>query len=132
MPGPAHSPFVHAVGWFGAALKYAKARAELAFIEAKEAGAHYGFAAGMFAGAAILGLFGYFFLMTAAVFGIALLFDHDQAWIIVMGANALLHIAGAGALVVVARKRLKTGPFARTKEESKKDQLWLNHSAKNP
>jgi uncharacterized membrane protein YqjE len=132
LPRTAHSPFVHAVGWTGAALKYIKARAELVFIEVKEAGAHYGAAAGMFAGAAVLVLFGYTFLLIAAVFGIALLFDSDYAWIIVMGGLALLHIAGALVLVLIGRRRLKTGPFVQTKEEFKKDQLWLSHSAKNP
>jgi uncharacterized membrane protein YqjE len=129
LPTAAQSTFGHAVGWFSAALSYAKARVELAVIEAKEAGSHYGIAAGMFAGAALLVLFGYLFLMISAVFGIAQLFDSDWAWIVVMGANALLHIGGAGALVMIALKRLKTGPFAATKEEFKKDQAWLNHSA---
>jgi uncharacterized membrane protein YqjE len=132
LPPNAHRPLAHAIGWFSAALQYAKARIELAVVEAKEAGAHYGFAAGMFAGAAILSLFGYLFLMLAAVFGLALLFDHERAWIPVMGGMALLHLGGAAALVMLARKRLRTGPFARTKEELTKDKLWLTHSAKTP
>ena len=130
LPSAAQSSFSHAFGWLGAALSYAKARLELVFIEAKEAGSHYGAAAGMFAAAAVLVLFGYIFLMLAAVFGIARLFDADWAWIAVMGANALLHLGGAVALALIARRRLKTGPFACTREEFKKDHLWLNHSAK--
>jgi uncharacterized membrane protein YqjE len=132
LPTAAHSTMGHAVGWIAAGLNYAKARVELAFIEAKEAGSHYGVAAGMFGAAAVLVLFGYLFLMIAAVFGIAQLFDSDWAWIVVMAANALLHIGGAVALVLIAVRRLKTEPFACTKEEFKKDQIWLKHSAKNP
>ena len=131
LPSASQSSLGHAMGWCGAAFSYAKARVELFAIEAKEAGSHYGIAAGMFGAAAILVLFGYVFLMIAAVFGIALLFDADWAWIAVMGVNALLHLGGAFALVLIARRRLKTGPFACTKEEFKKDQLWLNHPAKN-
>jgi uncharacterized membrane protein YqjE len=120
------------MGWLSAMLKYSKARLQLAVLEAKEAGAIYGVAAGMFGGAAVLALFGYFFLMIAAAFGIALLFEHEHAWIAVVGVIALLHLGGAGALVMMALRRLKTTPFACTKEELKNDRLWLNHSAKNP
>lgn len=128
----AFNPLPHAIGWLGAAVTYAKARAELALIEAKEAGAHYGWVAGLFGGAALLALLGYPFLILSAVFGIGLLFANEHAWIAVLAVVALLHFAGAAALVFVAKKRLKAGVFQNTKEEFKNDQLWLNHSAKNP
>jgi uncharacterized membrane protein YqjE len=130
IPSSSRHPFVHAVGWFSAALKYLKARLELAFIEAKEAGAHYGIAAGLFAAAGVLALFGYLFLMGALIFGAGLLFENEHAWIAVMGSVALLHLAAAGLLVLMARQRLKTGPFAMTKEEFKKDRLWLKQTEK--
>jgi uncharacterized membrane protein YqjE len=126
----AHNPLVHVAGWLKAAFEYSKARAQLVLIEAKEAGANYGIAAGMFGAALVLVLFGYLFLMMTLVFGIALLFEDDHAWIWVLAGVAVLHLGGAGALVMMALRRLKAEPFPCTKEELRNDKLWLHHSPK--
>lgn len=119
------------MAWLAAALKYFKARSELAKIEAKEAGIVYGIAAGMAIAALMFILLGYVFLIVAVVFAVAALFHDGHAWIWVMGAAALLHFLGALILLLLARKRLKTDTFPATLEEFKKDQTCLTNLANN-
>ncbi len=115
----------HAAGFFASTARYLKARLTLATLEAREAGAHYGIAAGMAVGALFVAVLGYVFLVITAVFAVAAMFESRHAWIWVMGGAALLHLAGAGALVFLAWQRVKTGAFTATLEEFKKDQQWL-------
>ena len=98
-------------------------------MEAKEAGEHYGVAVGMMAGAVFVAILGYVFLVLTAIFGIAAACDAKHAWIWVLGGAALLHLGGAVALVLLARRRLRGGAFSLTLEEFKKDQAWLNRLA---
>ena len=86
-------------------------------MEAKEAGAHYGIAAGMLAG---------------GVFGIAAACASPHAWIWVLGGAAVLHFGGAVALVLLARQRLKADAFFHTLAELKKDQTWLMKLTNKP
>jgi len=116
----------HAAGFLAAALRYLRARLALAGMEAKTAGAHYGVAAVMVAGALFVAVLGYLFLVITAVFAIAAAFDSASAWIAVMGTIALLHLGGAALLIFLAIRRVKTGAFDDTLAELKKDLQWLN------
>ncbi len=117
----------HASGWLAAALRYLKARLTLAGIEAKAAGAQYGIAIAMVAGALFIALLGYVFLVLTVVFAIAAAFGGGKAWLAVMGGAAILHLVGAVLLVGLARRRCKTGAFEDTRAEFKKDEQWLTH-----
>ena len=117
----------HFAGLIAAALRYLKARVTLAGIEAKAAGAHYGIAAAMVAGALFIAVLGYVFLVLTVVFAIASALGGGRAWIAVMGGSAILHLAGAVLLVWLASRRCKTGAFEDTRTELKKDELWLSH-----
>jgi len=131
---PLHSRtgiFSHLTGFLSAATQYLSARLALAGLEAKEAGMHYGIAAGLIAGGLFIAVLGYVLFVITAVFAIAAAFDGEYAWIIVMGAAALFHLAGAAALVFFGLQRLRTGAFSSTLEELKKDQAWLTNLANN-
>ena len=71
----------HFAGLIAAALRYLKARVTLAGIEAKAAGAHYGIAAAMVAGALFIAVLGYVFLVLTVVFAIASALGGGRAWI---------------------------------------------------
>lgn len=101
-------------------------------MEAKEAGAHYGIAAGMLAGGVFVAVLGYVFLVITAVFGIAAACASPHAWIWVLGGAAVLHFGGAVALVLLARQRLKADAFFHTLAELKKDQTWLMKLTNKP
>lgn len=117
----------HAAGLLATILQYLKARLTLATLEAKAAGAHYGLAGVMVAGALFIAVLGYIFLIVTAAFAIAAAFGGGSAWIAVMGGAAFLHLGGAGLLLWLARRRCKTGAFEDTLAELKKDQQWLTH-----
>jgi uncharacterized membrane protein YqjE len=117
--------FAHFTGLLSSSIKYLKAHAELFAIEAKEAGINYGIAAGFVVGGLVAVLLGYIMLIITIVFALSLLFGGGNAWIAVMGGAALLHIGGAVALVMMAKKRTQASPFPETREELKKDQSWL-------
>jgi uncharacterized membrane protein YqjE len=123
--------FAHAAGLAAASMRYFKARATLLGIEAKEAGLNYGIAAAIMVIALVLALLAYVFLIITAVFGVAALFESRNAWIGVMGVTALLHAAGAGVLVFIARRRFKSAAFPITLEEFSKDQQWLTRLSNN-
>ena len=118
--------FAHFTGFFSSTIKYLKAHAQLAAIEAKEAGINYGIAAAMVVGGLVAVVLGYIMLIIAIVFALALLFGGGNAWIWVMLGAALLHLGGAVALVLLAKKRTKTAAFPETLEELRKDQAWLS------
>ena len=122
--------FAHGASSLAATLRYAKARLALAGIEAREAGAHYGLAAAMIAGALFIAVLGYVFLVITLVFALAAAFDSAHAWLWVMAAAALLHLAGAAALVWLASRRLGQGAFPETLAEFQKDQQWLTQLTK--
>ena len=117
--------FAHFTGLFSSSIKYLKAHAELFAIEAKEAGINYGIAAAFVVGGLVAILLGYIMLIITIVFALSLLFGGGNAWIGVMGGAALVHIGGAVALVLLAKKRTKEAAFPETREELKNDQSWL-------
>lgn len=123
--------FAHVSGLFGAQLSYLKARLQLAGIESKEAGIHYALIVAFGIAALIAVVFGYFFLVIALVFLVALAFESNSAWIWVMLGAALLHFGGAVALVFLAKSRLAQPMFPETIHEFKKDQQWLTPAKQN-
>jgi len=125
IPSERGGTFAHVTGLFSSTIKYLKAHAELFGIEAKEAGINYGIAAGLAIGGLVAVLLGYIMLVITIVFALALLFGGGNAWIGVMGGAAALHIGGAVALVLMAKRRSKAAPFPETLEELRKDQAWL-------
>lgn len=130
---PAHAntnTFAHIAGFLASVSEYFAARLRLAGIEAKEGGIEYGIGIGMIGAGLFVALLGYVFLVITVVFAVAAAFDGDHAWIWVMGGAALLHLAGAAALGLFAKRRFQTGVFSQTIEEFKKDQTWLKHLAK--
>ncbi|MEO7318690.1 MAG: phage holin family protein [Chthoniobacteraceae bacterium] len=124
--------FSHSASALAATVRYWKARLTLVGIEAREAGGHYGIAAAMLAGALFVAILGYVFLIITLVFAIAAAFDSAHAWLGVMAAAALLHLAGAAALVWLAGRRLRKGAFPATLAEFQKDQQWLTQLTKKP
>lgn len=94
---------------------------ELAKAQAVEALSAYARGAGMVAGAAVLVLFaiGYLAASIAAALGLVM-----PAW----AANlllALLLVAGAGVLVLLGRRSIRTAPtMDRTRESLKEDARW--------
>jgi uncharacterized membrane protein YqjE len=123
--------FAHISGLLAAQLSYLKVRLQLAGIEAKEAGIHYGLILAFAVVALVAVVFGYLFLIIALVFLIALAFDSQSAWIWVMFGAALLHLGGAGALLYLAKGKLAEPMFAETLNEFKKDQRWLTSAKQN-
>ena len=127
---PSTGLFTHGAATLAAAVRYVKARLSLAGIEAREAGAHYGLAAVMVGAALFIAVLGYVFLVITLVFAIASAFNSDHAWLWVMAAAALLHLAGAAALLWLAMRRVGKGAFPMTLAEFQKDQQWLTQLTK--
>lgn len=121
--------FAHLSALLAAKLAYLKARLELAGIEGKEAAIHLAIILGLAIGATVLLIFGYFFLVIAVAFLIGLAFG-GNAWVWVLFGAAVLHILGAGLLLLIAKVRLGVPLFPITLEELKKDQEWLKTNAK--
>jgi uncharacterized membrane protein YqjE len=117
--------FAHGADLLAALARYGRARLTLAGIEAREAGARVGTAAAMVAAALFVAILGYVFLVITLVFALAAAFDADTAWLWVMAAAALVHLAGAAALAWLASQRVRAGAFPATLEEFRKDQQWL-------
>ena len=133
MPSPHRRGILADIAAFLAATaRYTRARLTLAGIEAREAGSNFGLAAAMVAGAMLVAVLGYVFLVITLVFAIAAAFTATHAWLWVMAAAALLHLAGAAALVWLACKRVQAGAFPATLAELRKDQQWLTLLANKP
>ena len=122
--------FGHCAALLSAKLAYLRARFQLAGIEGREAAGHLAVILGLAVGALIILGFGYFFLITALVFLIALTLGGGNAWIWVLLGAALLHIVGAAVLLLMAKSRLRTPLFPLTLAEFTKDQKWLETQTK--
>ncbi len=115
---------------FAAKLGYLQARLKLAGIEGKEASVHAAIIAALALGALVALVFGYFLLLLAIVFLVALAFGGGNAWIWVLLGTAAIHLVGALILLLLARARLGAPVFPLTLEEFKKDQEWLRTTTK--
>ncbi|MBN8422723.1 MAG: phage holin family protein [Verrucomicrobia bacterium] len=116
--------FHHLWAWLEAMLHCLQLRSQLALIEAKEAGSHYGVIAGLVIGALILALFAYVFLVLTIVFALAAWMDGSYVWLKIMGGATGVHLLLAAVLALVAKTRLKAGVFEKTKAEFRKDKSW--------
>ena len=123
-PEPPHGMFHDLLKWFEAMAGYFHLRAQLALLEAKEAGSRYALVAGLFAAAAFLALLGYLLLVLTAVFAIAAVMDGPNVWLKVLSGATVLHLIFALLLALVAKARLKAGIFEKTQEEFQKDKPW--------
>lgn len=116
-----------ASGEFAAAgAAYLRARISLLGIEAREAGARVGIAAGLVVGALFVVLLGYVLLVFAIIFAIAAWAGGEHAWIWTTLAAALVHFGLAGAALFLAVKKFKDPMFADSLDQLRKDQAWLN------
>jgi uncharacterized membrane protein YqjE len=77
------------------------------------------------AGAAVLALFGYVFLIASALVGIAHALQVSWVWITLAAAG--LHFILALVCVLIARSRMKQSMFEATAAELKKDREWLKN-----
>ena len=77
------------------------------------------------AGAAVLALFGYVFLIASAIAGIAHALHTSWIWITL--AAAVLHFLLAAICLLIARSRMKKSMFEATAAELKKDREWLKN-----
>lgn len=99
--------------------------AELARAEVKDSIGKAGKASGLMIGAGALGVFGTLFLLTTIALGINAAADSRWLGFLIV---TLLCLAGAGALFVIGRKRLKRveKPLPKTTEEIKEDVAWVS------
>ena len=77
------------------------------------------------AGAAVLALFGYVFLIASAIAGLAHALQISWIWITLAAAG--LHFILALICVLIARSRMKKSMFEATAAELKKDREWLKN-----
>ena len=81
--------------------------------------------------AAVFALFGYVFLLTSAIAGVARALHTSWIWITLAAAG--LHFILALVCLLIARSRMKKSMFEATTAELKKDREWLkNLDKKNP
>lgn len=119
-------------GILAALSTYLRARLELAGLEAKEAIVHYAIIAALIVGGLIVIVFGYFFLVLFAVFGIAWMIGGAHTWIWVALGAAVVHFGLAAGLILAVRAKLAVPMFAATLEEFKKDNQWLTTKTARP
>ncbi len=93
--------------------------------ESKTALVHVLVLVGCLAAAAILGLFGYVFLVASAVFGLAHVLH--VSWVKISLGAALLHFILAFVCVMIAKSRMNKSMFEMTSVELKKDREWLKN-----
>src|ERR1700694_6032916 len=91
--------------------------------ESKTALVHVIVLLGCLAGAAVLGLFGYVFLIASAIAGLA--HGLHISWIWITLAAAGLHFILALVCLLIARVRMKKSMFEATAHELKKDREWI-------
>jgi uncharacterized membrane protein YqjE len=91
--------------------------------ESKTALVHVLVLVGCLAGAAVLVLFGYVFLIASAIAGIAHMLHISWIWITLAAAG--LHFILALVCLLIARSWIKKSMFEATVVELKKDREWL-------
>ena len=91
--------------------------------ESKTALAHGLVVVACLAGAAVLALFGYVFLIASVIAGVAHGLHISWVWITLAAAG--LHFILALVCLLIARSRMKRSMFEATAAELKKDREWL-------
>jgi uncharacterized membrane protein YqjE len=110
--------------WLAAASGYIHSRLELFGLEAKGAAVSYLQIAAFLVCALICLVFGYVFLVIAAVFLVAFLFHWNWGWITL--GFGVGHLLLAAACVWMAKVRFSHAGFPSTIAEFKKDKEWLS------
>ncbi len=108
------------------AAGYLHARFELLSLEAKDAGANYVKLAIVLVCAVLFLLAGLVFLLFAAVYAIAALFNFHWGW--VFFGFAVLSLGLTAGLALVAKARWKIPSFPASVAEFKKDKEWLSQT----
>ena len=104
---------------------FLESRIGLVAKESKTALVHVIVLLGCLAGAALLGLFGYVFLIASVIAGLA--HGLHISWIWIALATAGLHFILALVCLLIARGRMKKSMFEATATELKKDREWLKN-----
>ena len=119
------------VSLLSSVIGFLESRAALFARESKTALVHVLVLVGCLVAAAILGLFGYVFLVASAIAGLAQALH--VSWIKITLGAAVLHFVLALVLVLIARARMHKSMFEMTSVELKKDREWLkNLDKKSP
>ena len=104
---------------------FLESRIGLFTAESKTALVHILVLVGCLGAAAILGLFGYIFLIASAIVGAAHFFGVSWVWIALIAAG--VHFVLALLCLLIARSRMKKPMFESTAVELKKDREWLKN-----
>lgn len=134
MPKPRPRPglLTHLPALLSAFSEYFATRFRLLAAESKEAAVIWAIVLGLAAAALFVIILGYFFLVIAIVFAIALHFDSEIAWILITLSAAVFHLLAAAALGFLAYSRISLPLFSRTSGEFRNDALWLQTLTKTP
>ncbi|HEX8078015.1 MAG TPA: phage holin family protein [Chthoniobacterales bacterium] len=121
-----HAGLLHnLVSLLNSLIGFLESRAALFARESKTALVHVLVLVACLAGAAILVLFGYVFLVASAIAGLA--HALHMSWIKITLMAAVLHFLLAFVCVLIARSRMKKSMFEMTGVELKKDREWLKN-----
>jgi uncharacterized membrane protein YqjE len=121
-----HAGLLHTlVSLLNSLTGFLESRVALFAKESKTALVHVLVLVGCLAAAAILGLFGYVFLVASAVFGLA--HALHVSWVKISLGAALLHFILAFVCVLIAKARMHKSMFEMTSVELKKDREWLKN-----
>ncbi|MFL6514521.1 MAG: phage holin family protein [Chthoniobacterales bacterium] len=121
-----HAGLLHnLVALLNSLVGFLESRIALFAKESKTALVHVIILVGCLAAAAILGLFGYVFLVASAVFGLA--HALQVSWVKISLGAALLHFILAFVCVMIPKGRMHKSMFEMTTSELKKDREWLKN-----
>jgi uncharacterized membrane protein YqjE len=121
-----HAGLLHnLVSLFNSLAGFLESRLALFAKESKTALVHILILVGCLAGAAVLALFGYIFLVASAIFGMA--HALHVSWVKIALLAAGLHFVLAFVCVMIARSRMNKSMFEMTGVELKKDREWLKN-----
>ena len=107
---------------------YARARLELAKAEAREAGSTAVWALAFAAAAGVVAALAYALLIGALVALAAVLCGGGLAWAASFGVAALLHGVGVWVLLLLAKRRWKSGFFTLSREQFAQEKEWLQRT----
>jgi uncharacterized membrane protein YqjE len=119
-----HAGLLHnLVSLLSSLVGFLESRAALFARESKTALVHILVLVGCLAGAALLAVFGYIFLVASAIVGLSHVLH--LSWVKVALIAAGLHFLLAFVCVMIARSRMNKSMFEMTGVELKKDREWL-------
>lgn len=104
-------------------IEHVRLRIELLEVEGREAALHLLLLAGLVALAALLLVFGYLLILLGGLFLLASVTGWDWVWVAFVA--GIVHVVGAGVLLLQVRTRSRRKLLADTIEEFKRDSQWL-------